>query len=154
MHDLLTIGEVSARSGVATSALRFYETRGLIHSVRASSGHRRYERSVLRRIAFIVAAQRIGLTLRDISDSLATLPDGRTPNREDWLRLSRGWKPLVQRRIDELTKLRDQLTECIGCGCLSLRRCSLYNPGDTLAAEGAGARLLPHDDEPVADRSA
>lgn len=147
MQELLTIGEVSARSGVATSALRFYETRELIHSVRASSGHRRYERSVLRRIAFIVAAQRIGLTLRDIAESLATLPDGRTPTREDWVRLSRGWKPLVQRRIDDLTKLRDQLTECIGCGCLSLRRCSLYNPADTLAAEGSGARLLPHEDE-------
>ena len=142
-QQMLTIGEVAARSGVATSALRFYEARGLIHSERATSGHRRYDRTVLRRIAFIGAAQRVGLTLRDIADSLATLPDSRTPTRQDWVRLSRGWRPRVQDRIDELVRLRDDLTGCIGCGCLSLRRCALFNPADILGADGPGARRLP-----------
>ncbi|HEX2307916.1 MAG TPA: redox-sensitive transcriptional activator SoxR [Jatrophihabitantaceae bacterium] len=142
-QQTLTIGEVAARSGIATSALRFYEARGLIQAERASSGHRRYDRSVLRRIAFIAAAQRVGLTLRDIADSLATLPDSRTPTRQDWVRLSRGWRPRVQERIDELVRLRDDLTGCIGCGCLSLRRCALFNPADVLGADGPGARRLP-----------
>lgn len=148
-NQLLSIGEVAERSGVATSALRFYETRGLIASVRASSGHRRYERNVLRRIAFIAAAQRVGLSLQQIADSLATLPDARTPTRQDWVRLSRSWQPLVQQRIDELIRLRDDLTGCIGCGCLSLRRCTLFNRGDLLAADGPGARLLPESARPA-----
>jgi MerR family transcriptional regulator, redox-sensitive transcriptional activator SoxR len=149
-QELLTIGDVARRSGVATSALRFYESRGLVRSVRASSGHRRYERSVLRRIAFIAAAQRVGLTLEQIAASLATLPDARTPSRQDWIRLSRGWRPLVQARIDELVRLRDDLTGCIGCGCLSLRRCALFNPADELGALGPGARRLPPFPVPAA----
>jgi MerR family redox-sensitive transcriptional activator SoxR len=142
-QDDLTIGDLAARAGIAPSALRFYEDRGLISSYRLSSGHRRYPRTVLRRLAFIAAAQRVGLSLRDISAALATLPSARTPTREDWARLSRSWRPLVQARIDALVALRDQLTDCIGCGCLSLRRCALYNPEDALAGDGTGARRLP-----------
>jgi MerR family redox-sensitive transcriptional activator SoxR len=138
--DLLTIGEVSRRSGVASSALRFYEERGLIKPERAGSGHRRYHRSVLRRIAFIVFAQRVGLTLNEIGDELAKLPDDRAPTRGDWSRLSSRWTERIDQRIAELERLRVGLTECIGCGCLSLDRCRLANPGDRAAAHGAGPR--------------
>ena len=140
MSSLLTIGEVARRSGVAASALRFYEERELISSERAGSGHRRYPRPVLRRIAFIVFAQRIGLTLEEIGVELAKLPPDRAPNRRDWSRLSSGWRARIDQRIAELERLRDSLAECIGCGCLSLDRCRLANPGDRAAARGAGPR--------------
>jgi MerR family transcriptional regulator, redox-sensitive transcriptional activator SoxR len=138
--QLLTIGEVSKRSGVASSALRFYEDRGLIASERAGSGHRRYDRSVLRRIAFIVFAQRIGLTLDEIGEELSKLPPGRVPTRRDWSRLSSGWSARIDERIAELERLKAGLTECIGCGCLSLDRCKLANPNDRAAGLGPGPR--------------
>ena len=140
MSDLLTIGQVSRRSGVAASALRFYEERGLIASERAGSGHRRYERPVLRRIAFIVFAQRIGLTLDEIGAELAKLPPQRVPAGRDWARLSRTWTSRIDQRIAELERLRSGLTECIGCGCLSLGRCRLANPADRVARFGPGPR--------------
>jgi MerR family transcriptional regulator, redox-sensitive transcriptional activator SoxR len=140
MAQLLTIGEVSKRSGVASSALRFYEDRGLIASERSGSGHRRYDRSVLRRIAFVVFAQRVGLTLEEIGTELAKLPPGRVPTRRDWSRLSRGWSTRIEERIAELERLRAGLTECIGCGCLSLDRCKLANPNDRAAGFGPGPR--------------
>lgn len=139
-EHILTIGEVARRSGVAASALRFYEERGLIPSRRAGSGHRRYSRSVLRRIAFIVFAQKVGLTLDDIAAELARLPDARTPTRRDWARLGREWSLLIDRRIAELERLKAGLTECIGCGCLSLDRCRLANPQDKAARRGPGPR--------------
>ncbi|MEA2306163.1 MAG: MerR family transcriptional regulator, redox-sensitive transcriptional activator SoxR [Solirubrobacteraceae bacterium] len=140
MSELLTIGEVARRSGVAASALRFYEERGLIASERAGSGHRRYPRPVLRRVAFIVFAQRVGLTLEEIGAELAALPPDRVPGRRDWARLSRGWSARIDQRIAELERLRAGLTECIGCGCLSLDRCRLANPGDRAAEHGPGPR--------------
>ena len=140
MSELLTIGEVSRRSGVAASALRFYEERGLIGSERAGSGHRRFPRPVLRRIAFIVFAQRVGLTLEEIGAELAKLPGDHAPTRRDWSRLSRGWSSRIDERIDELERLKAGLTECIGCGCLSLDRCRLANPGDRASALGPGPR--------------
>lgn len=145
MATLLTIGEVARRSGVASSALRFYEERGLITSERAGSGHRRYPRAVLRRIAFIVFAQRIGLTLDEIGSELARLPPDRAPTRRDWSRLSGGWTARIDQRIVELERLRDGLTECIGCGCLSLERCKLANPDDRAARLGAGPRYWVGD---------
>ena len=138
--ELLTIGEVSRRSGVASSALRFYEERGLIGSERAGSGHRRYPRPVLRRIAFIAFAQRVGLTLDEIGSELSKLPPDRAPTRRDWSRLSSTWTGRIDERIAELERLRAGLTECIGCGCLSLERCRLANPGDRAGARGPGAR--------------
>ena len=140
MSDVLTIGEVARRSGFASSALRFYEERGLIRSERAGSGHRRFPRSVLRRIAFIVFAQRIGLTLDEIGDELDKLPPGRVPTRTDWSRLSSKWATRIDERIQELERLKRGLTECIGCGCLSLDRCKLSNPGDRAARSGPGPR--------------
>ena len=140
MADLLTISEVSRRSGVAASALRFYEERGLIESQRAGSGHRRYPRPVLRRIAFIVFAQRVGLTLEEIGGELAKLPPDRVPSRSEWSRLSSGWSERIDERIAELERLKLVLTECIGCGCLSLDRCKFANPGDRAAAGGPGPR--------------
>jgi MerR family redox-sensitive transcriptional activator SoxR len=138
--ELLTIGEVSKRSGVASSALRFYEDRGLIASERSGSGHRRYDRSVLRRIAFIVFAQRVGLTLEEIGAELGKLPPGRVPTSRDWSRLSSDWSSRIEERIAELERLRAGLTECIGCGCLSLDRCKLANPNDRAAGFGPGPR--------------
>ncbi|MDQ3240570.1 MAG: redox-sensitive transcriptional activator SoxR [Actinomycetota bacterium] len=140
MVTRLTIREVSRRSGVAASALRFYEERGLITSERAGSGHRRYSRPVLRRIAFIVFAQRVGLSLEEIGSELGKLPPDRAPNRRDWSRLSSKWSSRIDRRIAELERLKAGLTECIGCGCLSLERCKLANPDDRAAARGAGPR--------------
>jgi MerR family redox-sensitive transcriptional activator SoxR len=144
------IGEVSRRSGVASSALRFYEERGLITSDRAGSGHRRYPRPVLRRIAFIVFAQRIGLTLEEIGVELSKLPPDRAPTRRDWSRLSSKWTSRIDQRIAELEILRAGLTECIGCGCLSLDRCQLANPGDRAAARGPGPRYWVGDPRPPA----
>ena len=149
MADLLTIGEVARRSGVAASALRFYEERDLIRSERSGSGHRRYARPVLRRIAFIVFAQRIGLSLEEIGAELGKLPaDRASPTRRDWSRLSRIWTARIDERIDELERLKVGLTECIGCGCLSLDRCKLANPGDRAAARGAGPRYWVGDPRP------
>ncbi len=140
MPEVLTIGEVSRRSGVASSALRFYEQRGLISSERVGSGHRRYPRPVLRRIAFIVFAQHVGLTLDQIGTELAKLPPQRVPTRRDWARLSSKWRGQIDERIEELERLKLGLTECIGCGCLSLDRCQLSNPGDRAANLGPGPR--------------
>lgn len=138
----LTIGQLAKRAGVAASALRFYEAEGLIHGGRSAGGHRQYPRHVLRRVAFIRAAQVVGLTLPQIKAALATLPEGRTPTKADWARLSAGWAPLLDERIAALQKLREKLTGCIGCGCLSLKACALYNPEDKVAREGNGPRLL------------
>ena len=140
MDSVLTIGEVAKRSGVASSALRFYEERGLIASVRAGSGHRRYPRAVLRRIAFIVFAQKIGLGLDEIAVELSKLPADRVPSRQDWARLSGAWKKRIDQRIAELERLRAGLTQCIGCGCLSIDKCSLANPADRAGRRGAGPR--------------
>lgn len=138
--DLLRIGELAARSGVAASALRFYEAQGLIASTCRAGGVRVFARATLRRVAFIQAAQRIGLTLDEIRGALATLPKSRTPTRADWAALSRGWKPRIERKIAELQSLRDELEDCIGCGCLSLQRCAIFNPQDVDAGLGPGAR--------------
>jgi MerR family transcriptional regulator, redox-sensitive transcriptional activator SoxR len=140
MSNVMTIGEVSQRSGVATSALRFYEERSLITSERAGSGHRLFQRAVLRRIAFIVFAQRIGLTLEEIRVELAKLPSNSAPAASEWSRLSNEWTSRIDERIAELERLRVGLAECIGCGCLSLDRCSFANPGDRAGAAGPGAR--------------
>jgi len=140
MDGVLTISEVSRRSGVASSALRFYEERGLITSERAGSGHRRFPRAVLRRVAFIVFAQRIGLTLDEIAIELAKLPADRIPTRSDWSRLSGEWMRRIDRRIAELQRLKAGLTGCIGCGCLSIDRCRLANPADRAGRAGAGPR--------------
>jgi MerR family redox-sensitive transcriptional activator SoxR len=141
--DTLTIGEVARRAGLAASALRYYETQGLVTSARSPGGQRRYPRSVLRRLAFIRAAQNVGLSLEEITSAMATLPAGRNPTKADWERLSRAWRSRLDEQIDGLLALRDGLTSCIGCGCLSLRRCALSNPADVAAGAGPGARYLP-----------
>ncbi|MET0518578.1 MAG: redox-sensitive transcriptional activator SoxR [Burkholderiaceae bacterium] len=143
--EWLAIGALARRAGVAASALRFYEAQGLLSGSRTESGRRRYPRATLRRLAFIRVAQSVGLSLTEIRAALATLPDGRTPTLADWQRLSRGWQPLLDARIAALTQLRDQLTSCIGCGCLSMQKCKLYNPADGAAALGAGPRYLMGD---------
>ena len=141
MSELLTITEVARRSGVASSALRFYESRELIASERTGSGHRRYPRAVLRRIAFIVFAQKIGLSLDEIAVELAKLPHNRVPERADWAKLSSGWTRRVDDRIAELERLKEGLTQCIGCGCLTLHQCQLSNPGDSAGRAGPGPRF-------------
>jgi MerR family redox-sensitive transcriptional activator SoxR len=142
MVNWMTVGELAERCGVAVSALHFYESKGLIHSQRSDGNHRRYERSMVRRVAVVKVAQQLGIPLADIALALATLPDGRTPSARDWERLSRVWHAELDDRITRLTRLRDTLSGCIGCGCLSLQACKLRNPGDRLGAEGEGARLL------------
>jgi MerR family redox-sensitive transcriptional activator SoxR len=134
----VTIGELARRSGVATSALRFYESKGLIHADRTESGHRRYLRSALRRIAFIVFAQRIGLSLDEVAGLLGKLPQNRVPDAADWNRLAGSWSTRIDERIAELQRLKTGLTSCIGCGCLSLETCALSNPGDRAARRGPG----------------
>lgn len=141
----MPIGELAQRAGLASSALRYYEREGLIAGGRSAGGRRQYPRHVLRRLAFIRAAQAIGLTLPDIRAALATLPDARTPTKHDWEKLSRAWLPLLDARIAELQRLHDKLTGCIGCGCLSLKACQLYNPADCAASKGSGARYLAGD---------
>lgn len=138
----LTIGEVADRTGVATSALRYWEDLGLIHARRTTGNQRRYERAAIRRVSFVRAAQRVGLSLEEIAGALATLPEERTPTTRDWARLSRAWRPRLDQQIRRLEKLRDQLDSCIGCGCLSLSTCALNNPDDALAPRGPGAVLL------------
>lgn len=144
--DGLTIGDLSRRTGVATSALRFYEAEGLIHATRTSGGQRRYTRDTIRRVSFMRIAQQVGLSLDAIRTALASLPDGRTPTRQDWEHLSGAWRPQLDSRIVMLERLRDRLSGCIGCGCLSLDICPLYNADDVLGAEGPGARILLADD--------
>jgi MerR family redox-sensitive transcriptional activator SoxR len=139
---LLTIGEVAERAGVATSALRFYEKEGLVESTRSDGGQRRFHRDVLRRIAFVRAAQRVGLSLDEIRTALSALPHGRNPTAKDWERLSRSWRPMLDERIAQMERLRDRLDSCIGCGCLSLKACALSNPHDMAAEAGPGARYL------------
>ncbi len=148
MHEELTIGEVARPTGVATSALRYYEERGLISSERTEGNQRRYQRAVIRTVSIIRAAQEVGLTLDEIATALASLPDRRTPTAEDWARLARGWRRGLDERIAELEALRDDLGDCIGCGCLSLRSCALFNPEDRAAAAGTGARYLLGDERP------
>jgi MerR family redox-sensitive transcriptional activator SoxR len=145
MHttDPLTVGEIARRSGFAESAVRYYEKLGLLSASRTSGGQRRFERSTLRRLAFIRAARNVGLSLDEIAEALASLPAGRTPTRADWSRLSRGWRQRLDDQITALTALRDGLDSCIGCGCLSLERCTFSNPGDTARAYGPGAAYLP-----------
>src|SRR3954464_11256253 len=135
----LTIGDLAERSGIATSAIRYYEERGLVRSRRTTGNQRRYARPELRRLAFIRTAQPVGLSLEEIEQALATLPSNRTPTKADWSRLSRSWRPRLDAQIAQLQRLRDTLDSCIGCGCLSLRRCSLSNPEDMAAARGPGA---------------
>lgn len=143
---MLTIGEVADRTGVAPSALRYYEQEQLIAAVRSDGGQRRYPREVLRRVAFVRVAQRVGLTLEEIRDALATLPNSRTPTKADWMRLSNTWRPRLDEQIAVLVRLRDDLSGCIGCGCLSLKACALYNPSDVAASLGEGPRYLYSDD--------
>lgn len=142
-RDLLTIGETARRSGLSVPTLRFYESRGLVHATRTSGNQRRYARHTLRRLAFVRAAKRFGLTLEDIRGALDTLPVDRPPTARDWERLSRTWHDALQERIDALTRLRDTTTGCIGCGCLSTTDCPIYNVDDHRAQEGAGARRWP-----------
>jgi len=141
----LSIGEVADRAGVATSTLRYYQAEGLISSTRSAGGQRRFQRDVLRRVAFIRTAQQVGLGLEEIRRELNGLPDGRTPTASDWARLSRGWRARLDEQIALLEGLRDELDSCIGCGCLSLRSCALYNPEDVAAALGSGPRYLLGD---------
>jgi MerR family redox-sensitive transcriptional activator SoxR len=141
----LSVGEVARRSGVAVSTLHFYETKGLIHSLRTEGNQRRYPRGVLRRVAVIKVAQRTGIPLASIQEALARLPDSRAPTVEEWAGFSRTWRAELDERIRRLSQLRDQLDDCIGCGCLSLKTCPLRNPRDTLGAQGAGPRLLETD---------
>ena len=142
-HDLLTIGEVARRSGVSVATVRFYEERGLVASVRTPGNQRRFERHALRRIAVVRAGQRFGLTLAEVGEALATLPDDHPPTKPDWSRMSRRWHDLLTARIDAMTAVRDDLASCIGCGCLSLRSCPVYNHDDELAAKGSGAQRWP-----------
>jgi MerR family transcriptional regulator, redox-sensitive transcriptional activator SoxR len=138
----LTVGQLAERAGVATSAIRFYEARGLIRSRRTTGNQRRYEQAELRRVAFIRTAQRVGLSLDEIGEALGTLPENRVPTKADWTRLSRAWRPRLDEQIQRIERLRDQLDGCIGCGCLSLRNCALRNPHDVMATRGPGAVFL------------
>ena len=148
--ELLTIGDFAVRSGVTPSALRFYEREGLIRSTRTSGNQRRYQRSELRRVGFIRIAQQVGVSLDEIRDALAALPENRTPTKADWSRLSARWRRRLDERIALMERLRDNLTGCIGCGCLSLQRCQLINPADQLAAAGPGPRTLLRDQQDLA----
>jgi MerR family transcriptional regulator, redox-sensitive transcriptional activator SoxR len=147
LSPLLTIAELAARSGVAPSALRFYEAQGLLPALRSGGNQRRYARSALRRVAIVRAARAMGVPLADVAAALQALPEEREPTAADWARISRRWKAQLDRRIDVLTRLRDDLDSCIGCGCLSLKRCRLFNPDDRAGEQGAGPRYLLRDDE-------
>ena len=144
----LTIGAMSERTGVSPSALRFYESEGLIHATRSDGGQRRYTRDTIRRVSFIRVAQQVGLTLDEIRAALESLPENRTPTKKDWERLSSSWRPRIEAQIAMLERLRDRLTGCIGCGCLSLKICRLYNPDDQLAERGPGPRYILDDPAP------
>ncbi|MGI9023236.1 MAG: redox-sensitive transcriptional activator SoxR [Acidimicrobiales bacterium] len=145
MESHLTIGALSERAGVATSALRYYEAENLIHASRSPAGQRRFTRDTLRRVSFIRVAQQVGLSLEEIRTALASLPENRTPNEKDWERLSKSWRPRIDYQIRMLERMRDRLDGCIGCGCLSLRRCKLLNPDDKVAQRGAGPRYVIDD---------
>ncbi|PWI41605.1 redox-sensitive transcriptional activator SoxR [Streptomyces sp. ICBB 8177] len=149
VHDRLTIGELAARSGLATSALRYYEELGLIHAERTAGGQRRYPRPTLRRLAFIRAARQVGLSLDEVRAALADLPADRTPNAAEWAKVARSWQRRIDAHIESLRALRDRLTGCIGCGCLSLTKCALYNPSDQASTSGPGARYLLGDTPPA-----
>lgn len=142
---MISIGDLAKRSGLAASALRYYEAEGLIAAARSAGGRRYFRKADLRRVAFIRAAQSVGLSIGAIRAALASLPDKRTPTKEDWARLSRAWRPMLDDRIAAMERLRDTLSNCIGCGCLSLKACALYNPGDAARAKGPGARYLLGD---------
>ena len=142
-RELFTVSEIARRSGFAASAIRFYESQGLISATRTAGGQRRFERQMLRRLAFIRAARNVGLSLDEVADALAKLPDSRTPTRADWARLSRTWRARLDGQIAGLIALRDNLDSCIGCGCLSLKRCAISNPGDAASVVGSGAVYLP-----------
>ena len=146
--ELLTIGQVAHRTGVSVSALRYYEHEGLVHAERSPGGQRAYPRDALRRISFIRIAQTVGLSLGEIKQAMASLPEGRTPSKADWARLSASWRPRLDDQIASLVRLRDDLDSCIGCGCLSLRACRIYNPDDAASSLGAGPRYLLSDDRP------
>ena len=146
--QLLTIGELSDRSGVAPSALRFYEAEGLLHSTRTAGGQRRYHRDALRRVGFVRVAQQVGLSLDEIKEALSSLPDARTPTEKDWQRLSASWQPRIDHQIRLLERLRDRLSACIGCGCLSLKVCRIVNPDDIAAIRGPGPRYILDDEDP------
>ena len=141
----MTIGALSERSGIATSALRFYEAEGLINSTRSSGGQRRFTRDTLRRVSFVRVAQQVGLSLDEIRAALASLPENRTPDERDWAKLSKSWRPRIDYQIRMLERLRERLDRCIGCGCLSLRHCKLLNPDDRVGARGPGARYVIDD---------
>lgn len=143
--DLISIGELAVRAGVSVSAIRFYESRGLVAPFRNAGGQRRFFRSDIRRVSFVLIAQQLGLSIEQIAAELAKLPDGRTPNATDWRRISKGLRSSLDERIDGLIRTRDLLDACIGCGCLSLRKCALYNPGDRAARRGAGPRYIIGD---------
>ena len=148
-ESLISIGDLAERAGVPHSALRFYEEQGLLKSVRTAGGQRRYARDMLRRVAFIRSAQNVGLRLDDIAEALAQLPESRTPTKSDWARLSKRWRTMLDARIHALEALRDQLDQCIGCGCLSLTACKLYNPADAAGVRGSGPRYLLGDPRPT-----
>ncbi len=145
MEEELTIGALSERTGVAPSALRYYEAEGLIHSTRSGGGQRLFARETIRRVSFVRVAQQVGLSLDEIREALASLPDNRTPTKQDWERLSAAWRPRIDAQIAVLERLRDRLTGCIGCGCLSLKICRLYNPDDVLAERGPGPHHILDD---------
>lgn len=151
MEERLTVSDVSKRSGFSASALRFYEREGLIEATRTGGGQRRFERDALRRLAFIAAARRVGLSLGEVRDALSMLPAGRTPTKSDWTKISRSWRSRLNAEIEALEKLRDGLDSCIGCGCLSLQRCRLSNPNDVAAPKGPGAVYLPAPLRPTSD---
>lgn len=151
---MLTIGDLAERSGVSHSALRFYEAEGLIHAERTEGGQRRYHRDVLRRVGFIRVAQEVGLSLAEIREALSSLPDQRTPTQRDWARLAASWGPRLDQQIRMLERLRDRLSACIGCGCLSLKVCRLMNPDDEAAERGPGPRYVIDDEPPAASRRA
>jgi len=141
----ISIGQLSQRTGISVSAIRYYETQGLVSSERSSGGQRRFLRSDIRRLSFVLIAQQVGFTIEQISDQLASLPNGRTPNKKDWSRMSRGFRLALDEKINSLTQMREQLDGCIGCGCLSLARCKLYNPQDRAYRKGSGPRYLMGD---------
>lgn len=145
----LTIGDLAQRTGLAVSAIRFYEQRGLLRAARTAGGQRRFEKADIRRLSFVLIAQRLGFTLEQIGEQMATLPAGRPPGQRDWTRMSKGFRADLQARIDGLTRLRDSLDGCIGCGCLSLKKCALYNPQDKAGEAGAGPRYLLGDRSPA-----
>lgn len=152
VHEVLSIGQLAARTGLAVSAIRYYETQGLVHPIRNAGGQRRFRRSDIRRLSFVLIAQQFGFTIGEIRRQMASLPDGRTPTKADWAKMSSGFREVLDDKIETLTRMRDSLDGCIGCGCLSLRTCRLYNPADRAGRKGAGPRYLMGDrPDPVED---